>query len=122
MGPGDENCGREGNSALERGLALFNRGEFFHAHEVWEDWWRATTHPEKQTIQGMVQLAVSMHHFSTGNLAGAKSVMKRALRNLEGAQTKFHGVDMVQLRSDMQSFMEELKTGNAPGSFRIHEI
>jgi len=85
MGQSETERGQNGKTALKQGISLFNDGDYFHAHEVWEDWWRATTHPEKQTIQGMIQIAVAMHHVSTGNLAGATSVMERGLRNLEAS-------------------------------------
>jgi predicted metal-dependent hydrolase len=70
LGQDAMNCGQDGKTALARGVELFNAREFFHAHEVWEDWWRATTRPGKQTIQGMIQIAVAMHHHSRGGTLG----------------------------------------------------
>ena len=107
---------------FEEGLALFNEGNFFHAHEVWEDLWRNTTHPEKQIIQGMIQIAVAMYHHSTGNREGAESVMERALRNLEGADVWFRGINMAQLREDVARAAGELKSNREVTLFQIARI
>jgi predicted metal-dependent hydrolase len=104
---------------LERGLALFNAGEYFQAHEYWEDWWRESSQPEKLTVQAIVQVAVAMHHSSTGNVIGAQSVMQRALRNLTDAPRKFHGLDVNRLRSDMQLALDRLETGEPATRFEI---
>jgi predicted metal-dependent hydrolase len=113
------NRGQDGETSLELGVRLFNRGEFFLAHEAWEDWWRATPDPEKQTCQGIVQIAVAMHHVSTGNLVGARSVMERALRNLEGAENTFGGLDIVQLRDDIRSVIRQLGSSEEIKPFQI---
>lgn len=69
-------------SQLVRGLALFDQGEYFAAHEVLEDLWRAAPRGEKNVWQGLVQLAVAFHHHKMGNIVGAHSVMRKALANL----------------------------------------
>jgi uncharacterized protein len=70
------------SSRYQHGIQLFNAGHFFEAHEVLEDVWRAAPAPEKKFLQGLTQLAVAFHHYSTGNAVGCRSVMARAIRNL----------------------------------------
>ena len=48
-----------------RGISLFNNAEFFDAHEALEDIWRAAPPENKKFLQGMVQVAVAFHHYST---------------------------------------------------------
>ncbi len=68
---------------FKKGIEHFNCGEFFEAHEVWEDVWRAIDSPrEKRFVQGLIQVAVALHHHSTGNHVGAESLLRRATRNL----------------------------------------
>src|SRR5262249_8362320 len=69
---------------LARGIECFNRGEFFAAHELLEDVWRAAPQENKKFFQGLVQVAVAFHHHSTGNFVGMRSVLERAMRNLIG--------------------------------------
>ncbi len=86
---------------LRHGIRLFNEAKFFEAHEVLEDVWRESPPAEKKFFQGLVQVAVAFHHHSTGNLVGMRSVLKRAMGNLE----KFRG----QRREiDLESLMESL--------------
>ena len=107
------------NPDFNRGVDLFNRGHFFDAHEVLEDVWRSIPRdrPGDQPkveprdppshrhlrlhIQGLVQLAVAFHHESRGNLVGARSVLARAMRNLNGADSSFPDLDLDRLRAEL---------------------
>ena len=95
---------------LDRGVDLFNRAHFFDAHEELEDVWRSVPHdcPSRQHIQGMVQLAVAFHHESTGNRTGARSVLARALRNLDGADVSFPELDLARLRAELACWQRYL--------------
>jgi len=107
------------DSGMQHGLALFNSGHFFDAHEVLEDVWReAPRHSHRRRhLQGLVQLAVAFHHQSTGNLAGARSVLERALRNIEGAEESFPEVDWKRLRANLKPWREYLEeAGRKPGA------
>jgi predicted metal-dependent hydrolase len=68
--------------SLRRGIELVNKEKYFEAHEVLEDLWRAAPADEKRFFQGLVQVAVAFHHYTQGNLTGAKSVLRRAIMNL----------------------------------------
>jgi predicted metal-dependent hydrolase len=95
---------------LAKGLALFNSAHFFDAHEALEDVWReAPRHSHlRRHLQGLVQLAVAFHHQSTGNLVGARSVLERALRNVEGAEESFPEIDWERLRTSLRPWREYL--------------
>jgi predicted metal-dependent hydrolase len=53
------------------GIVLFNRGDYFEAHEVWEQLWMETAGPDKRFYQGLIQAAVALCHFCNGNVRGA---------------------------------------------------
>jgi hypothetical protein len=55
-----------------------------------------------------VQLAVAFHHQSTGNRIGARSVLERALRNLDGAEESFPALDWRRLRMSLMPWREYL--------------
>lgn len=99
---------------FRRGVALFNHGHFFDAHEVLEDVWCSLPRDSpsgrqlRLHVQGMVQLAVAFHHESTGNLVGARSVLERAIRNLNGADIAFPDLDLERLRADLKPWREYL--------------
>jgi len=97
-----------------RGIALFNQGHFFEAHEVLEDVWREAAAEEKKFLQGLVQLAVAFHHHSTGNNTGMRSVMERGMKNLEGQAEGFCGVNLDPLMQCLNTWREALNKGCAP--------
>lgn len=89
------------SDAFAEGIRLFNAEEFFEAHEVLEDVWRASSGREKKFLQGLIQLAVALHHHSKGNLRGARSLLARSARNLRGYPDGFLGIGLSQLLLDI---------------------
>ena len=97
------------------GIALFNAGRYFEAHEALEDAWReAPIHgARRRHLQGLVQLAVAFHHQSTGNWQGAGSVLERALRNLSGAEESFPELNLDALRTSLAPWREHLASARS---------
>jgi uncharacterized protein len=111
---------RVNSEGLQRGIQLFNRGEFFEAHEALEDVWRAASAEEKKFLQGLVQLAVAFHHYSTGNRVGMRSVLDRGIKNLSGQIEGFCGVTLGPLMHSLDLWREALDNGGkAPALPRI---
>lgn len=94
-----------------RAVELFNEANFFEAHEAWEDIWRASAEPEKRFLQGLIQVAVALHHHSTGNLAGAKSLLARGSRNLSGYPDDFCGTQVAALLGALAEWQRALAEG-----------
>ena len=102
------------SGAFTRGIAHFNRGEFFAAHEELEDAWRAAQGDVRLFLQGLTQVAVALHHHSTGNVAGGTSVLARALRNLAGYPEHYGGIELERLRQDLRTFHSRVLEGAVP--------
>ena len=92
------------------GIELFNRAAFFEAHEALENVWRAAPRPEKKFLQGLIQVAVALHHYGNGNLPGARSVLRRAFRNLslypEG-YGRIHSAGLLRTIAEWQRALDE---------------
>ena len=99
-------------TAYRRGLELFNAGEFFEAHEVLEDVWRAAPVAEKKFLQGLIQVAVALHHHSRGNRVGARSLLARAHKNLNAYPACHGGIDVAGLREQVERWVSALDDGN----------
>jgi len=99
------------NDRYGTGIQLFNTGEFFEAHEVLEDVWREAPASEKQFLQGLIQVAVALHHHSKGNLVGARSLLERAARNLALYPGSFGGVNIAGLLCELSEWRQYLKDG-----------
>jgi predicted metal-dependent hydrolase len=98
-------------AGFRRGVDLFNRAEFFDAHEVLEDVWRAAPGAEKKFLQGLIQIAVALHHHTRGNLVGARSLLKRAARNLAGYPETFAGINLASLLDSLADWERALAGG-----------
>jgi predicted metal-dependent hydrolase len=59
------------------GLAHFNAGEFFDAHEVWEELWHDCPAIDRRFVQSLIQAAVAIYHWGNGNSAGARTLLAR---------------------------------------------
>jgi uncharacterized protein len=93
------------------GIQLLNSGNYFEAHEVLEDVWREAPVDEKKFWQGLVQVAVALHHHSTGNLVGAKSVMARAARNLGPCSSEWQGMKIGELKKILAKWQGAVHRG-----------
>jgi predicted metal-dependent hydrolase len=68
--------------ALERGIAAYDRGDFFEAHEILEPAWMGTADiAERELYQGLIKLAAAFVHGVRGNPRGIA-------RNLSGARER----------------------------------
>ena len=67
-------------AAMEAGLAAYERGDFFEAHELLEPAWMGTPDlPERALLQGLIKVAAGYVHDARGNPPGI-------VRNLTGAR------------------------------------
>ncbi|HUK86851.1 MAG TPA: DUF309 domain-containing protein [Terriglobales bacterium] len=98
-------------SGYRRGISLFNARRFFDAHEALEDVWREATGRRKLFLQALIQVAVGLHHHSTGNLAGARSLLARGGKKLAAYPAAYAGLDMAGLRRAVARWEEALAAG-----------
>jgi uncharacterized protein len=80
-------------AARRKGIRLFNQGLFWEAHEAWETIWLVAALPEKQFVQGLIQVAAAWHHAGRGNRTGAARLASRALARLEPFEKDYWGLD-----------------------------
>jgi len=62
---------------LEEGSVLFNRAQFFEAHEVWEDAWRRARGEDEVLLHGLIQVAAGFHKLQCGQPSGAASLLAK---------------------------------------------
>ena len=96
------------------GIVLFNRGDFFEAHEVWESLWMETFGPEKPFIQGLIQAAVGLCHFCNGNVRGAAKLYKSSRGYMERFAPEFWDLDVAKFWIEMQACFAELLAAADP--------
>lgn len=90
-------------SQIQRGIELFNAGQFFEAHEAWEEVWLAEREPEKTFLQGLIQIAAAFHHRQRGNREGMESLLKAGLAKLSRFPDSHRGIAVERLREDAKA-------------------
>ena len=91
---------------LDKGIKLFNAGNYFEAHEVWEDLWRQTEDPLRKFYQGLIQAAVGLYHLQRGNTIGARGQLTKSLRKLEEYPPKYCGINNSGLVTNLQQAVD----------------
>ena len=89
------------------GVVLFNRGDFFEAHEVWEAIWMEAG-PDKKFYQGLIQAAVALCHFCNGNGRGAVKLYKSSRDYMSRYDAHFLGLDQTAFWGQMERCFTEL--------------
>ena len=96
-------------------VRLFNVREYFSCHDVLEELWGESLGEDRDFFQGLLHVAVSLHHLSEGNPTGARKMHASSLRYLANCGSCFRGVDLDRLRTELRVCFEPLLTGIPAG-------
>jgi predicted metal-dependent hydrolase len=99
-----------------QGARHFDAGEFFEAHEAWEQYWRvATDEAERRFFQGLIQVAAGFHKLLVmRSAASAARVLARGLAKLDACPA-------LVAETDLGDFCEQVRRCTvdlAAGRFR----
>lgn len=81
--------------------------DFYECHEVMEDLW--LDEGRDRFYQGLLQAAVALHHFSYGNVSGAKKLFYGAIEKLGKHKERQCGIDLLALIEHCQTYVERLE-------------
>lgn len=84
---GDTGSPNRTRERLERGRLLFNAGQYFEAHEAWEQAWLVEAGDMRLLLQGLIQIAGGCHKARQGQAAGCARLIGAGLEKLERAGT-----------------------------------
>ena len=104
---------------FQQGVELFNAGEWYAAHDLFEELWHETADPERRSLQGILQVAVAQLHLQRGNRRGATILFGEALGRLKRPGTPDLGVDLASLCRAAQQRLEALQQDRDPESCTV---
>ncbi len=105
----EQTCRAPLSELAQRGVQLYNQGEYFEAHEVLEAAWRQDQTPGRELYQGILQVGIAYLQIERGNYTGALKMFQRARRWLDPLPDQCRGVHVAQLRQDALSAQAALK-------------
>ncbi len=91
-----------------KGVGYFNECDFFEAHDAWEELWADYQGPARKFYQGLIQVAVCLHHFGNGNIRGAKKLYFGCRGYLDEYLPFYEGVDLERLLSQLEKCCAEI--------------
>ncbi len=103
----------------EVGISLFNAGEFFEAHDVWEEWWQDCTTADRRFFQALIQAAVALYHFGRGNYTGAARLFYSGKRYMEPYRPAYLGLDVDGFWRKMEAHLAPALGGTATGPLPV---
>jgi predicted metal-dependent hydrolase len=96
---------------LLQGIREFNRREWFECHETVEDLWIGAEGELRNFYQGIIQIAIALHHWRNENFGGTISLLNGGSGYLHRVSDRCQWVDVAGLIADadtMRTALEEL--------------
>jgi hypothetical protein len=103
-----EACQQPLSEIALRGLAEFNQGQYFEAHETLEAAWNVDEGPGRDLYRAILQVAVAYLQIERGNFPGAMKMFLRLRQWIDPLPDTCRGVDVAQLRADAKDAREIL--------------
>jgi predicted metal-dependent hydrolase len=88
------------------GIALFNAGRYFDAHEVWEHVWRGCPAADRRFVQSLIQAAVALYQWERGNAVGARTQLERGRSKAADYPPQHLGIDLARLWREVASVLD----------------
>lgn len=108
MTPKHVDCASAPSGALLRAFGEFNRGDWYDCHETLEELWVGTEFEERWFYQGILQLAVALHHWRNGNFGGAESLLASGVGYLRRVSPVCQRIEVAALADDAERCRTEL--------------
>ena len=102
-----------------KGLDLFNKGDYFGAHEYLEDAWKDDLSDGRDLYRGVLQVAVAYFQIRRANYRGIIKMFQQSHQWLDPLPDTCRGVDVAQLRMDAYTVHDQVLP---LGPDRINEI
>ena len=88
---------------FQKGLDEYEKGDYFEAHEAWEDLWSDYNLPDRKFVQGLIQLAVSFVHLGNGNMTGARNLLRKCQNKFTDYKGIKRNINVDELKSAIEA-------------------
>jgi len=106
----------EEQEMFNEGISLFNKREFWRAHESWENLWHRRPEESRIFYQGLIQAAAAYHlAIERPRVSGAIRNFEKSLEKLELFAPRFLGIDITGLITTMRVAVASLRREGSAG-------
>ena len=99
-----------------RGVTAFRSGDFYLAHDLWEDVWHGYRRRDRLFLQGLIHVAVGGYHAQCRNARGAVSQFTKAIDKMNPYAPCHWGLDVVRLIERVELIRGDVVDGKDPKS------
>jgi len=114
-----DHCDLSPSGALLQAFGEFNRRDWFDCHETLEDLWVGSEGEIRFFYQGILQIAVALHHWKNGNFGGALLLLGSGADYLRRVRPVCQRIDVEFLMAATERCRAELQR---LGVERMHEL
>ena len=107
------------DARFEIGMKLFNSGQWYKSHDVFEEIWHETNGSDRQVLQGILQVAVAQVHLENGNINGATILYGEAVGRLKRSNLDGLRLDIEDLCKCITQRLKSLQTGKDLSNCRL---
>lgn len=106
------------DESFARGLAAYEAGDHYEAHEDWEAIWLVDEDDDRRLfVQALIQITSAIHKVRKSVAArGAPGLLDRAIDKLERTSGAWFGIDRARLLADTRTLRVEVARLVAAGS------
>ena len=104
---------------FNRGIEEFNVGNWFDCHEIMEELWVGAPDGLRDLYQGILQVAVALHHWQKGNFKGAMLLFASGTKLLRHLERCCLGVDVAGFNAAAERMAGALES---LGAARMHDL
>lgn len=103
------NCTESPPGRLLLAIRQFNERQWYECHETLEELWIGEEGEVRDFFQGVLQIAVALHHWRNGNYGGAISLLSGGVTYLGRVQATCMWVDVARIIADANSMRQALE-------------
>lgn len=96
---------------LDEGIAIFNEGRHWHAHEAWEVLWKQLDGEGKEFVQGLIMAAAMLVHYDRPNPVGVAKHWQNVQDRLPKHAPSKWGVDVAGLLAQLKDYVTTAADG-----------
>lgn len=104
---------------IRQGIKLFNDGNYFEAHDYFEEMWANDRSESRDLYQGLVQISVGTYHISCGNYSGALSQYSKGLEKINKYSDNIENINLANLKEEINYLIEQISVLFSKKSFKL---
>ena len=106
----EENLLRQ-DQRFKQAVDRFNGGDWYGAHDLFEELWHETQGPSRPVLQAVLQISVAQLHLERGNQHGATVLMGEGIGRLAPVDNDALGLDILGLKNLALDRLQRLQQG-----------